>query len=529
MKACSTCGIEKPLDQFHTDKSASDGRIAQCKQCRCAKTQAYKDANRGKVRDGAKAYYRANKEKHQDGVRRYRQKNTALFMVASAKGRAEKAGLAFDLDAHVGDIQQRIDAGFCELTGLPFSREASGRLFDAPSIDRIEPSRGYVYSNIRIICLMMNCALGPWGESKLRKVMEAWLRQPCPFPEGELADTDGRDASTEGLQRSGQHGCEPQDGGRRDLLPQRQESADRPRGANQNDQLADANSERSQGLRTNDGTEGRQGPDIRSAGLFDGAGPWSDLEWLPCTDGKQRPTRARLQYVFDGLPTRMVDVCPTQDEEKIDASAQTARPDKALRGLRLSYDAQEVQEHSGGQDKVQVEKILRPAVHGEGAREGDLPKSIPLARESQQINEAELRSVWQHGEAPCPPHRREPAQQRSIEFDDFMQLLPSAHPLAQLSGDTATAEAVRALLEAVDETGALLHTSDAGSQVWRSAFAESEDWFRMGFAKGGWIIAPLHPLAHGVPSRVAKLRAAGNAIVPQVASAFIQACLTEGQ
>jgi DNA (cytosine-5)-methyltransferase 1 len=36
----------------------------------------------------------------------------------------------------------------------------------------------------------------------------------------------------------------------------------------------------------------------------------------------------------------------------------------------------------------------------------------------------------------------------------------------------------------------------------------------------------IFPLAHGVPARVAKLRAAGNAIVPQVAAEFIMASMT---
>lgn len=34
-----------------------------------------------------------------------------------------------------------------------------------------------------------------------------------------------------------------------------------------------------------------------------------------------------------------------------------------------------------------------------------------------------------------------------------------------------------------------------------------------------------HPLAHGVQGRVGLLRGAGNAIVPQVAQAFIEAYL----
>lgn len=36
----------------------------------------------------------------------------------------------------------------------------------------------------------------------------------------------------------------------------------------------------------------------------------------------------------------------------------------------------------------------------------------------------------------------------------------------------------------------------------------------------------IFPLAHGVPGRVGLLRGAGNAIVPQCAAAFIEACMT---
>ena len=35
----------------------------------------------------------------------------------------------------------------------------------------------------------------------------------------------------------------------------------------------------------------------------------------------------------------------------------------------------------------------------------------------------------------------------------------------------------------------------------------------------------IFPLAHGIPARVGKLRAAGNAIVPQVAAEFIAASI----
>jgi DNA (cytosine-5)-methyltransferase 1 len=37
--------------------------------------------------------------------------------------------------------------------------------------------------------------------------------------------------------------------------------------------------------------------------------PWSDLVWLPCTDGRQRPTESTLQCLPDGLSNSLGYVC----------------------------------------------------------------------------------------------------------------------------------------------------------------------------------------------------------------------------
>lgn len=45
-----------------------------------------------------------------------------------------------------------------------------------PSIDRVIPNLGYVYSNIRIVCFGMNAALGDWGEDKFKRLVKGYLK-----------------------------------------------------------------------------------------------------------------------------------------------------------------------------------------------------------------------------------------------------------------------------------------------------------------------------------------------------------------
>jgi DNA (cytosine-5)-methyltransferase 1 len=92
------------------------------------------------------------------------------------------------------------------------------------------------------------------------------------------------------------------------------------------------------------------------------------------------------------------------------------------------------------------------------------------------------------------------------------------------------------ILEAArgSEAGELADAHDAGSQgrherrdgaaerfTWPSGVAV--DWIPCRDGKSRPVESGTFPLAHGIPSRVGRLRAYGNAIVPQVAAAFIEA------
>jgi DNA (cytosine-5)-methyltransferase 1 len=68
-------------------------------------------------------------------------------------------------------------------------------------------------------------------------------------------------------------------------------------------ELADANPSRCREGRAGEARDGRDAPRLEPTGLC--SDHWSDLIWLPCTDGKQRPTQPGLFPLAHGVPGRV--------------------------------------------------------------------------------------------------------------------------------------------------------------------------------------------------------------------------------
>lgn len=94
-------------------------------------------------------------------------KRRAGLMLSSARKRAKTAGLEFSLT--LDDVLWPILFGKCQVTGLAFDLSKSRGGYRAhpfaPSIDRIDSSKGYVKNNIQIVCNIHNVAKNEWAEN----------------------------------------------------------------------------------------------------------------------------------------------------------------------------------------------------------------------------------------------------------------------------------------------------------------------------------------------------------------------------
>lgn len=165
MKPCTRCKQLKPLSDFSL-RSDTGKRQSHCKACMAWKTREWGRKNPIRLR-------MANATKYQTA------KFRASALLHAAKKRADKKGLEFSL-THAW-VVERIAAGFCEATGIPFILDAGKGHHQpfAPSLDRKDNARGYTEDNVQVVAFIHNAARGPWGDGPLLTyaralVADAW-------------------------------------------------------------------------------------------------------------------------------------------------------------------------------------------------------------------------------------------------------------------------------------------------------------------------------------------------------------------
>ena len=102
-----------------------------------------------------KKYRQENVEQHRGYTNKYRVKHPEQTLHKTARYRAIKRGLEFDID-----ITDVVIPAVCPVLGIPLviadgTGKPGGRM-DSPSLDRIDNTKGYVKGNVQVISHMAN-------------------------------------------------------------------------------------------------------------------------------------------------------------------------------------------------------------------------------------------------------------------------------------------------------------------------------------------------------------------------------------
>ncbi|MGR0183198.1 hypothetical protein [Azospirillum aestuarii] len=144
------------MSEFYKAKTSLGGYRTRCKACCCSDERRRKSA--------------IPKAKRSENFQRWRRESRAAALVRLAAFRAKQKGLPCTLD--VQEIQAIIDAGECQMTGIPFNLD-DGRTWDSPSLDRIDCSKGYTPENTRVVLYCINVMANTWGENKIVEIANA--------------------------------------------------------------------------------------------------------------------------------------------------------------------------------------------------------------------------------------------------------------------------------------------------------------------------------------------------------------------
>jgi hypothetical protein len=121
MKTCSKCKEELPLSSFTKHSKNKDGLQGSCRECN----------------------KRSSKE--------WNANNKDSLILKRLKERSLQKGLDFDLT--VTDINVPLK---CPVFGFNLQRNHKVPLFNSPSVDRIDPTKGYTKDNVQIISQLAN-------------------------------------------------------------------------------------------------------------------------------------------------------------------------------------------------------------------------------------------------------------------------------------------------------------------------------------------------------------------------------------
>lgn len=114
------------------------------------------------------------KAENPEANRRWSAENPARKLLGSCRSSARARGHECTITAD--DIEAMLAPMVCSVTGLPLTWEHGGSTRAnpwAPSIDRLDCSKGYVPGNVRVVCVLYNLARNDFPDEALFTMAKA--------------------------------------------------------------------------------------------------------------------------------------------------------------------------------------------------------------------------------------------------------------------------------------------------------------------------------------------------------------------
>ena len=181
-KTCKTCKQTKDVFLFGMSKAKSGNMIYNpyCKECRALKGRKERSSRVHRIciqcgtpwqRKGGSG--RRNVELCDKCYPTYR---SAYSLYHASKLRSQEKGIEFDLTVEL--IHGLILKGMCPRTGFKFEIENKGSDYSnrspyTPSIDKINPSKGYTKDNIQVVCWWYNFAKQRYTDREVLELCKA--------------------------------------------------------------------------------------------------------------------------------------------------------------------------------------------------------------------------------------------------------------------------------------------------------------------------------------------------------------------
>jgi hypothetical protein len=160
MKTCNKCNIEKDDAEFYKGRKT-------CKFCFGTSKKLWSQNNREKINEKSREKYRKSpevrlskkqrsqrlrvKNKDKDNENRSLRQNLEKKMFDNARERAKRKNIQFSIT-----IEDVIMPEKCPIFGIPL-KKGEGTCKDfSPSLDRIDPNKGYVKGNVMVISYRAN-------------------------------------------------------------------------------------------------------------------------------------------------------------------------------------------------------------------------------------------------------------------------------------------------------------------------------------------------------------------------------------